>query len=312
MADESLLKIEKLLHGPRLAAAVAFAILLGACESLKENLTETDKDLQAFFGTDTASQPGHGNEDLSNAEADALYRHAVVHKERGETQAGLRELRRAAELGHREANYELGETYRQGLGVKRDTALAARYYGNAAVAGHADAQYWLAEAFANGHGVEPELSWAMRWYGKAAYQGHAKAQFAYGVLLGTGRGLAKNQARAFGWLTLAEQQGISRAATVRQAVEKHITVEERAASQSWAQQFRPRVGDALTDPPTVIYIQHVLKRLGYGPGPEDGILGSQTRTAVKTFKSDQGLSGGESITAQFLERLLLESRRSHS
>lgn len=312
MTGELLSRIGRLPHGSRLVAVAAFAIWLGACASLKENLTETDKDLQAFFGTDTASQPGHGNEGLSNAEADALYRHAVVHKERGETQAALRDLRRAAELGHREANYELGETYRQGLGVKRDTALAARYYGDAAVAGHADAQYWLAEAFANGHGVEPELSWAMRWYGKAAYQGHAKAQFAYGVLLGTGRGLAKNQARAFGWLTLAEQQGISRAATVRQAVEKHITVEERAASQSWAQQFRPRVGDALTDPPTVIYIQHVLKRLGYGPGPEDGILGSQTRTAVKTFKSDQGLSGGESITAQFLERLLLESRRSHS
>lgn len=308
MTGESVLRIEKLLHGSRLAAVVAFAISLGACESVKETLTEADRDLQAFVGTDTATQPGHENEDLSNAEAEALYRHAVVEKERGEIQAALRALRRAAEFGHREANYELGEIYRQGLGVKREMALAARYYGDAAVAGHVDAQYWLAEAFANGHGVEPNLSWAMRWYGKAAYQGHAEAQFAYGVLLGTGRGLAKNQARAFGWLTLAEQQGISRATSIRQAVEKQITAEERAASQSWAQRFRPRNGDALTDPPTVIYIQHELTRLGYGPGPEDGILGLRTRTAVNTFQRDQGLPDGEDITAQFLERLLLESR----
>ncbi len=180
------------------------------------------------------------------------------------------------------------------------------------MAGHADGQYRLAEAFANGLGVERDLSWAMRWYGKAAYQGHPKAQFAYGVLFGTGKGLAKNKPRAYGWLILAEKNGVSRAKPIRHMIEKQITAEQRVEMDLWVERFSPQGGDPLTDPSTVLYVQHQLAELGYKPGPEDGILGSQTRTAVKTFKSDQGLSGGESITAQFLERLLLESRRSHS
>ena len=48
---------------------------------------------------------------------------------------------------------------------------------------------------------------------------------------------------------------------------------------------------------------HELTRLGYGPGPEDGILGLRTRTAVNTFQRDQGLPDGEDITAQFLKRV---------
>lgn len=295
-----------------IVAALGLVIALSACESTKQTLIETDKDLQAFFGTNTANQPARGHEDLSYAEGEKLYRRALDHKERGETKEALGALRRAAELGHRDAAFELGESYRRGIGLEQDLFAAARYYGDAAIAGHADGQYRLAEAFANGLGVERDLSWAMRWYGKAAYQGHAKAQFAYGVLLGTGKGLAKNKPRAYGWLTLAEKSGISRATPIRQTIENQITVEQRAATNRWVEQFRPQGGDRITDPPTVLYVQHQLAELDYNPGPEDGILGSQSRAAVKKFQRDQGLLRNGKITAQFLEHLLLESREKRS
>lgn len=298
--------------------ALTLIISLGACETVKEHLTDADKEVQRLIGTDVAASPepevGLRKEDEIKIadEAGALYQKALGHSERGETEAALGALRQAAHLGHREAAFELGETNRQGLGVDIDLALAARYYGEAAVAGHSRAQYLLAEAFAEGHGVPEDISWAVRWYGKAAYQGHAKAQFAYGVLMATGRGVQKNYSRAFGWLSLAEQQGITRAKSVREAVETQITAAQREASESWVQRFAQKIGAPLTDPPTVMYIQHQLTLLDYSPGPEDGILGSRTWTAVSAFKRDHGLPQGAEITVRFLERLLLASRSSHS
>ncbi len=299
------------MHRSRILAALGLIIALSACESTKQTLIETNKDLQAFFGTDTANQPARGHEPPSYAEGEELYRRALAHKERGETKEALGVLRRAAELGHRDAAFELGESYRRGIGVEQDLSAAARYYGDAAVAGHADGQYRLAEAFANGLGVERDLSWAVRWYGKAAYQQHAKAQFAYGVLLGTGKGLAKNKPHAYGWLILAEKNGVSRATPTRQMIEKQITAEQRVEMDLWVESFSPQGGDPLTDPSTVLYVQHQLAELGYKPGPEDGILGHQSRTAINEFQRDQGLRNGN-ITAQFLERLLIESRKTRS
>lgn len=293
----------------RSLAALGLAITLGACESTKQTLVETDQKLQAFFGTDTPNQSGQGHESSSYTTAERLYRDALAHKERGETKEALNALRRAAELGHGGAAFELGESYRRGVGVEENLSAAARYYGEAAVADHAGGQYRLAEAFADGHGVERDLSWAMRWYGKAAYQGHAKAQFAYGVLLATGKGLAKNEQQAYGWLMLAEKNGIRRASSIRQNIEKKITAQRRADANLWVKNFRPIGGDAVTDPPTVKYVQHQLAELGYNPGPEDGILGPQSRTAVDEFQRDQGLLANGTIDAQLLEQLLLEGRQ---
>ncbi|WP_319524307.1 peptidoglycan-binding protein [uncultured Desulfosarcina sp.] len=35
--------------------------------------------------------------------------------------------------------------------------------------------------------------------------------------------------------------------------------------------------------------QNYLNQLGYQPGPRDGMMGQQTRTAIKTFQRDRGL-----------------------
>jgi len=50
----------------------------------------------------------------------------------------------------------------------------------------------------------------------------------------------------------------------------------------------------------VLKIQRYLRKDRYNPGPVDGILGSQTRRALKSFQRDKGLAIG-SITYQTLE-----------
>src|SRR5690242_19391448 len=46
---------------------------------------------------------------------------------------------------------------------------------------------------------------------------------------------------------------------------------------------------ASTDPGLVRNIQDGLRRLGYQPGPSDGSVGAQTRSAIQRYQQDNGL-----------------------
>lgn len=48
-------------------------------------------------------------------------------------------------------------------------------------------------------------------------------------------------------------------------------------------------GDPSPSSPVVVEIQKGLARLGYEPGPIDGIVGSQTRNAIRQFERDHRL-----------------------
>jgi hypothetical protein len=56
----------------------------------------------------------------------------------------------------------------------------------------------------------------------------------------------------------------------------------------------------------VLKIQRFLRKDRYNPGPVDGILGSQTRRALKSFQRDKGLAIG-SITYQTLEYMKIKA-----
>ena len=79
-------------------------------------------------------------------------------------------LLKAAEKGHIEAQYYLGETHRVWRGGK--WSEAAKYYEKAAEQGHADAQYRLGWCYDNGYGVTRNGNTALEWYEKAAEQGN--------------------------------------------------------------------------------------------------------------------------------------------
>ena len=88
----------------------------------------------------------------------------------------LRWYRKAAEQGDARAQYNLGNMYRNGRGVKQDNHEAMRWYRKAAEQGEALAQSNLGVMYAEGRGVKRDDREAVRWYRKAAEQGHASAQ----------------------------------------------------------------------------------------------------------------------------------------
>ncbi len=81
------------------------------------------------------------------------------------------------------------------------------WYRRAAEQGHADAQFNLGNAYAAGQGACENQEEALRWFERAAEQGHALGQLMAGVFAQEGRGGApRDPAAAEAWLRRAAEQ----------------------------------------------------------------------------------------------------------
>ncbi|MBP3556324.1 MAG: sel1 repeat family protein [Thermoguttaceae bacterium] len=77
-------------------------------------------------------------------------------------------LLKAAESGDAEATRELGDRYRDGIGVEQDSNRAVELYRQAAESGDAEAMRELGDCYRYGIGVEQDLEKAFAWYRKYA------------------------------------------------------------------------------------------------------------------------------------------------
>lgn len=85
--------------------------------------------------------------------------------------------KRAAELGHREAQHDLAVMYDNGTGVRANAAAAKRWYLAAAEQGFAESLRVLGECHEQGGaGFEKDMSKAVEYYAKAANRGLPRAQ----------------------------------------------------------------------------------------------------------------------------------------
>lgn len=75
---------------------------------------------------------------------------------------------KAANQGHKEAQYELGESYRYGRGVEINNYLAFYWYEKAAKQGYAKAQSGLGDCYYYGYGVNSDDNKAVEYYFMAA------------------------------------------------------------------------------------------------------------------------------------------------
>jgi len=66
-------------------------------------------------------------------------------------------------------------------------------------------------------------------------------------------------------------------------------------------------GKALNETKTVIAAQKRLKKLGYNPGPADGIIGNKTRTAIAQYQQSNGLTITKSLDKDTLGSLGIDS-----
>ena len=117
----------------------------------------------------------------------------------------LKKIKKLAESGDAEAQFNLGVMYEDGKGVPQSYAEAVKWFRKAADQGYAKAQFSLGRIYLwSKYGNYAE---AMKWYRKAADQGYVEAQFNMGLLYDDFRGVPQNYAEAMKWYRKAADQG---------------------------------------------------------------------------------------------------------
>jgi len=155
----------------------------------------------------------------------------------GDYASALHEWRPLAEAGNRDAQFNLGLIYENGLGVPADGAEAARWYRRAAEQEDRTAQAYLAEMYAKGLGIERNDIEALRWYRRAAERGHAAAQYNVGLFLALGRGVAPDPVQAVAWMTVARESGAPRSELL-DTLKRNLSEGDLQQAQRYAEDVR--------------------------------------------------------------------------
>ncbi len=119
-------------------------------------------------------------------------------------------MRKEAEAGNVNAQWEVGKAYDFGWGVTKDVVKAVEWYQKAAAQGQAYASLRLGDIYMYGQGVNKDVVKAADWYQKAAVQGVVVLAFMetrLGSMFEKGKEVPKDAAKAVEWYQRAAAQG---------------------------------------------------------------------------------------------------------
>ncbi len=244
------------------------------------------------------------------------YRGEGVSQEIGEA---LRLFRLSAAQNYDRAQYTLGVIYENGQGVAQDYAEAMRWYRLAAAQNHPSASLNIGALYYHGRGVTRDYAEAVRWFRVAAAQGSRTAAINIGLMHQSGEGLPRDPVQAYAWYSLAEQRTQSeepkqQIAALRDAVGGGLDPQQLATAEELARLWASdpaalgQVPATAAAPPATprelaTQVQQLLAKLGYDPGPADGMPGARTRDAIRKFEADRGLPVGGAVSPELLAAL---------
>ena len=173
----------------------------------KEFCAVFDENLQKNGEKTTAS--GISDDEI----AQDRFQDALKAEHRGNYKIALKYYEVAANAGHAEAQFKVGDYYFKGLGldgdrdVETDKYRAVEFYEKAAKQGLKEAQYCLGNCFLKGEGVAKDEGEGVKWIEKAANQGYVDAQYIMGNCCRDGCGIEMNPHMAAAWYRSAANQG---------------------------------------------------------------------------------------------------------
>nr|WP_275298119.1 peptidoglycan-binding protein [Halomonas campisalis] len=150
---------------------------------------------------------------------------------------------------------------------------------------------------------------------RLASTGDAEALYMLGQMHEAGQGTLQDFVEAHKWYNLASARGHRHAATARDAVASRMTAQQISEAQQTARAWQPRATpsrlapepsprvEILTDRQRVADVQRELNRLGYDAGPVDGLMGTRSRNAIRTYQGSVGLAQDGQATTALLARL---------
>ncbi len=103
--------------------------------------------------------------------------------------------------------------------------------------GDAQAQFELGFKYAHGQGVSRDDQEAVRWFRLAAEQGFAKAQYNLGFRYVVGKGVPRDFVLSHMWVNLSAAQGLESASEMRDHFETAMTPDRLAEAQRLAREW---------------------------------------------------------------------------
>ena len=118
---------------------------------------------------------------------------------KGDPRNALAPMRKAAEAGNAEAQYNLGYCYQAGIEVPQSDSIANTWYQLSAAQGWKDAQFKIAYSYSNGRGYKKNDSLAFHWTLECARQNDPDCMFNLVGLYQTGTGVGRNLDSMIAW-----------------------------------------------------------------------------------------------------------------
>ena len=149
---------------------------------------------------------------------------------------------------------------------------------------------------------------AMKEWRAAARKGDRRAMLALGRLHMRGLGAPQDFIEAHMWFNLAAARGEMEAAKERDVLAEKMTPQQVATAQERTRSWRPVEGERkkTSSSPTASPVreaQELLAKLGYKPGPADGLWGARTARAYGRFLRDAGLPAGNKLTPEAMRAM---------
>lgn len=165
---------------------------------------------------------------------------------------GLVDLRRAADAGQSEAQFELGVYYFQGTCVEPDMQQSTHWFDQAARQGHGPAAFNLGNAYHHGRGIAQDTDKAHYWWRRAAFKGLPNAAYNLGVWYLKHHRTRAHRELGVAWLEVAADADWADAA----ALLARLPISSGpASSREWSREPLRSESRLLTRPPTAYVIQ---------------------------------------------------------
>lgn len=161
---------------------------------------------------------------------------------RGEYELAVKEWRQPALAGDADAQFNLGQAYKLGRGVKTDLDVALDWYRKAAAQGHVQA------ADSCGHLLhyQTKISEALPFLTASSDRGEPRAQYLLATELFNGINIGKDWVRAYALMTRASSAGMASASRSLAQMDQYIPIEERQAGVVLAGELEQRADRART------------------------------------------------------------------
>lgn len=155
---------------------------------------------------------------------------------RGAYEDAVKAWRKPASEGDAEAQFNLGQAYKLGRGVKSDLDMALDWYRKAAAQGH------LQAADSCGHLLhyQQKIPQALPFLIASSDRGEPRAQYLLATELFNGVHISKDWVRAYALMTRASSSGLASASRSLAQMDQYIPIEQRRAGTVLAGELEQR------------------------------------------------------------------------